>query len=257
MQQDNRKGRCTWFSFSREDKTLRLEEHGEGLPTLLGLGSAALRGEDLLRFVPWGEHEKLHMLLESLQAGGEPASAGLKLLRRDGQTTTLHMLLRRESGDRYTVMAEEAKQAEQRVRIRTFGYFDVFVDGQAISFPHAKTKELLALLVDRQGGFVSSSEAVSFLWEEESADKTTLSRYRKVAMRLRDTLAEYGIEDIIEVRSGSRRLMTEKVSCDLLDHLAHRDGGEGFQGYYMTNYSWAETTLAQLMGNREQPLYKW
>ena len=36
--------------------------------------------------------------------------------------------------------------------IRTFGYFDVFVDGVPILFRSEKAKELLALLVDRRGG---------------------------------------------------------------------------------------------------------
>lgn len=76
--------------------------------------------------------------------------------------------------------------------IRTFGYFDVFVDGVPILFRSEKAKELLALLVDRRGGYVSSSEAISILWENEPLSDQTRSRYRKVAMRLKDTLEQFG-----------------------------------------------------------------
>ena len=74
--------------------------------------------------------------------------------------------------------------SEKRVSIRTFGYFDVFVDDRPIAFRNEKSKELFALLVDRRGGFVSSEEAIGFLWENEPANPVTLARYRKVALRL-------------------------------------------------------------------------
>ncbi len=141
-------------------------------------------------------------------------------------------------------LASEKKE----VYIRTFGYFDVFVNGRAIMFRHEKAKELLAVLVDRRGGFVSAGEVISCLWEEESANRVTLSRCRKVALRLRNILQEYGIEDIIETVDGQRRLVPEKVKCDLYDYLsgdpAYKDQ---FKGSYLLNYSWAEVSLGELM----------
>ena len=135
-----------------------------------------------------------------------------------------------------------------KVQIRTFGYFDVFVDGKTIAFRNEKAKELLALLVDRRGGFISSSEAINFLWEDEPANKVTLARYRKVAMRLKNFLEEYGIEDIVETAGGQRRIVPEAVQCDLYDYLAQEDKkGGAFSGLYLSNYSWAETTLGELL----------
>ena len=134
------------------------------------------------------------------------------------------------------------------VQIRTFGYFDVFVDGKPIAFRNEKSKELFALLVDRRGGFVSSEEAISFLWEDAPADSVTQSRYRKVALRLKRTLEEYGISDAIESVNGKRRLATERVKCDLLDYLSGRpEHAQLFKGSYLSNYSWGENTLAELM----------
>ncbi len=135
------------------------------------------------------------------------------------------------------------------VYIRTFGYFDVFVGDKPIAFRNKKSKELLALLVDRRGGYVSSEEAISFLWEDEPASPVTLARYRKVALRLKNILEEYGISYIVESVDGKRRIAPEKLRCDLYDYLTGQEAFAGlFKGSYLTNYSWAEATLASLTG---------
>ena len=131
-----------------------------------------------------------------------------------------------------------------RVEIRTFGYFDVFVNGKPIAFRNEKSKELFALLVDRRGGFVTSEEAIGFLWEDEPSSSVLSARYRKVALRLKNILEEYGIADIVETVGGKRRIVSEKVICDLYDYLAGNK--ELFKGSYLTNYSWAEITLGEL-----------
>jgi diguanylate cyclase (GGDEF)-like protein len=135
----------------------------------------------------------------------------------------------------------------QRVYIRTFGYFELFVDGQALPIKLEKAKELLALLVDRRGGFLSTNEAISFLWEDEPADNVTKSRYRKVAMRLKNILSKYHIEDIVENKHGLRRIVPEKISCDYYEYLAGNPEVQNlFNGVYMSNYSWGEMTLSTL-----------
>ncbi|MEX1308524.1 MAG: diguanylate cyclase [Eubacteriales bacterium] len=143
--------------------------------------------------------------------------------------------------------SREAVNDEKRVFIRTFGYFDVFVNGQAIPFKVVKAKELLALLVDRRGGFLSASDAISFLWEDEPANELTLSRYRKVAMRLKSILADFGIEDIIESINGLRRVIPEKFECDYYAFVSTDAKNRAhFPGAYLTNYSWGENTLSIL-----------
>lgn len=137
----------------------------------------------------------------------------------------------------------------REVYIRTFGYFDVFVDGEPIAFKSYKAKEFLALLVDRRGGYVAAREAISYLWEDEAADEKTMSRLRKVAMRLREELKSYGIEDIIVSVQGKRRIDMSKVSCDFYDFMNGVPGSESlYRGFYMTNYSWGEMTAAELDG---------
>lgn len=141
------------------------------------------------------------------------------------------------------------KSTGKEVYIRAFGYFDVFVDGEPIAFKSYKAKEFLALLVDRRGGYVSAREAISYLWEDEAADEKTLSRLRKVVMRLREELKIYGIEDIVVSVRGKRRIDMSKVSCDFYDFLNEVPGSENlYRGFYMTNYSWGEMTAAELDG---------
>ena len=150
---------------------------------------------------------------------------------------------------------EEGKQTlpeNRTVSIRTFGYFDVFVGDKPIAFRNKKSKELFALLVDRKGGYVTSEEAISFLWEDESANTLTLSRYRKVALRLKSTLEEYGISDIMEAVDGKRRIVMEKVECDLYNYLSGKtEYTHLFKGSYLTNYSWGEMTLGELVNNQK------
>ena len=138
------------------------------------------------------------------------------------------------------------------VSVRTFGYFDVFVGDNPIAFRNKKAKELFALLVDRRGGYVTSEEAISFLWEDEPVNTVTLSRYRKVALRLKNTLEEYGISDIVEAVDGKRRIVMDKVECDLYNYLSGKEEyAQLFKGSYLSNYSWGETTLGELISNQK------
>ena len=78
---------------------------------------------------------------------------------------------------------------KKRVYVRTFGRFDVFIDGTAVYFPNAKAKELLALCVDHRGGTVSIEEAVDKLWEDREYDSRVKNLYRKAVMQIRQALA--------------------------------------------------------------------
>ena len=142
----------------------------------------------------------------------------------------------------------EAEAGAKRITVQTFGYLNILIDGQPVVFEHEKAKELLALLIDRQGKFVSSGEIISCLWEDESVNVNTQSRCRKAAYHLRRILAAYGLENLLEsTPKGHRRVRTEMIDCDLYHYL----NGEAayikrFRGAYMSDYSWAEQTLTML-----------
>ena len=133
------------------------------------------------------------------------------------------------------------------VRIRTFGSFDIFVDGQAIPFSNEKSKELLAILVDRREGFVTPSQAISYLWEDEPCNQKVLSRLRKIALLLKRQLEKYGVGDLIESVNGRRRLvMRPGVHCEYYELLSGGTSDYQYYGAYMPEYSWAENTNAIL-----------
>lgn len=139
----------------------------------------------------------------------------------------------------------------RNITIRTFGYFDIYVNGRPVSFAHDKSKEMLAVLVDRRGGFVSSSDMIAHLWEDEEFNRTTQSRCRQVASRLKKTLGEYGIGDIIETINGRRRIIPEKVDCDYFNYLENKpEYRHLYTGSYMLNYSWSEITTADLENSK-------
>lgn len=94
------------------------------------------------------------------------------------------------------------------------------MDGRAINIRSEKAKELLALLVERRGSFVSSHEAIAMLWECEP-NETTRARYRKTASRLMTELGRNGIDYIVESDRGARRIVPECIECDYYDY---RDG---------------------------------
>ena len=191
------------------------------------------------------------------------AALGAVVLPRDGtdfnalceKTNAALYRAKQMRGERFAIyspgmtLADAAGERKgpdrSRVFVRTFGFFDVFVDGMPIYFRGAQAKELMALLVDRRGGLLSPEEAISRLWEDAPADKTTLARYRKVAMRLKQSLEEAGIADIIESRNGRRRCLPDRFRCDYYNFLED-SGDRSFTGAYMSNYSWGEGTLAEL-----------
>ena len=59
------------------------------------------------------------------------------------------------------------KPAEaSRVKVETFGFFNILVDGKPVAFKRSKAKELLACLVDRRGQFISRKDLFYILWED-------------------------------------------------------------------------------------------
>ena len=146
---------------------------------------------------------------------------------------------------------------KKRVRIQTFGKFEVFIDGIPMHFKHAKAKELLALIVDRAGSTVNSQEALDAIWEGKAYDKNTASAYRMAMSRLKEALDEAGVGDIIGTQSSQGRyLVKSKVDCDMLDFLnGEPEAMRSFNGEYMSGYSWAEPSLGNLLRIQQGKMY--
>ena len=81
-----------------------------------------------------------------------------------------------------------AKRNQKHIYARTFGYFDLFVDGKPIMFKSAKAKELLAFLIDRQGGTVTTDQIINVLWEDRPNDEATQNMSSTIEKTLKKDL---------------------------------------------------------------------
>ena len=226
---------CGFFGFTREE-WLPLMEKSTPIREFIAHSQAS--EQDFMELLRDGEAEFSYL---DLGSGARRRIRAVCSQRAPGGAAPRYIML-------YNV--EEALPPEEGsalASIRTFGYFDVFVGGRPIAFRNKKSKELFALLVDRRGGYITSEEAIAFLWEDEETSPVTLARYRKVALRLKNLLEEYGIPEVMESVDGKRRIVPERVRCDLYDYLSGREEyAQLFKGSYLTNYSWGENTLAEL-----------
>lgn len=135
----------------------------------------------------------------------------------------------------------------QRVRIQCFGSFGVFVEDKPVMFTQAKPKELLAYIVHQKGAPVSTSEIAAILWEDRPLNRSISSQLRNAVSRLTKILEKAGAEDILIKEWNCITIDTNKVSCDYYNYIRNRQRfAHTFNGEYMTNYSWGETTLAFL-----------
>lgn len=140
-----------------------------------------------------------------------------------------------------------AQGMKKRVRIRTFGRFDLFIDEKVVHLSNLKAKELLALCVDHRGGIVTMEEAIDKLWEERVYDSRVKNLYRKAVMYLKQIFRQYGVEGVFITNRGSCNISREKVDCDYFELLDGKESnGEERIGYYLSEYSWAEETAALL-----------
>ena len=61
---------------------------------------------------------------------------------------------------------EDGTETPGKLVVHTFGNFEVLYNGAPLVFEREKAKELLALLIDRQGLSMTNGEIEAFLWEE-------------------------------------------------------------------------------------------
>ena len=130
--------------------------------------------------------------------------------------------------------------APAHIKIKTFGYFDVYVDGRPICFKLSKAKEILAYLVDKQGAGVTRAELFAAVWEDRLYDRKMQKQIDVYIRSLRETLREYNIPEILEMKKGILRVNPETFLCDAyLFYSGDSDAVNAYHGEYMSAYSWA------------------
>jgi len=137
-------------------------------------------------------------------------------------------------------LSRMGEQPARRIVVQTFGGFEVLVDGVTLDFARAKSKELLAYLVDQSGKGVTRPAIFAALWEDALYDRS-MQKYLDVIIRsLRDTLRKGGIEEILEMKGGFLRICPELLDCDLYRYLeGDPEAVRAYRGEYMRDYPWA------------------
>lgn len=139
----------------------------------------------------------------------------------------------------------------QIVSIQTFGNFAVFINGKLLQFNRAKTKELLALLVDRKGSALTTREVCAILWEDTPYTCTQKNYFHQILHDLKQTLKKAGADRILVKRRNSISIDPGEIDCDSYRFMAGDPAAvNSYRHNYLNSYSWAEFT-AGLFENTE------
>lgn len=124
--------------------------------------------------------------------------------------------------------------AQKKVRFQCFGNFEVFLEDEPLKFERAKTKELLAYLVNACGAICTNSEIIVNLWDD---DENHDSYFKKLRLDLLTTLEKYGCSDILFRQRGGIGVATALVDCDYYTWKKTHSGR--YPGEYMKQYLWS------------------
>ena len=136
------------------------------------------------------------------------------------------------------------KATEKLLTIQCFGNFEVFHNGEVLPFKRKKAKELLAVLIDRNGSGMTAKQICAILFPADTDDTKNSAYLRQLVLDLKNTLKTIRAEDLFKHDTPYYRVDTNLVRCDYLSFL--KTGKPEFHGEYMTQYSWAEETCAML-----------
>ena len=144
---------------------------------------------------------------------------------------------------RYPVKSPHKK----RLRVQTFGNFEIFIDEKPLIFKRTKTKELFAYLIMRRGSRCSNREIVAVIWEDKPDSIALQSQYRHLVQDLTNALKSANAGNVLIKQRGFLAVDPNTFSCDLYDFCAAETSAvNNYMGEFMTQYSWAELTNAYL-----------
>lgn len=137
------------------------------------------------------------------------------------------------------------KVKDKLLKVKCFGNFEVYANGEILNFKRQKSKELLAILVDRKGSGMTTNQICSIMWEND--DPKNKSYLRQLFVELRNALSYVGAEQVLQKSGHNYYIVTDCIDCDYYNYL--QNGEPKFYGEYMAQYSWAEVTCAWLLQN--------
>ena len=131
----------------------------------------------------------------------------------------------------------------KRMRVQTFGNFEVFIDGTPVSFKYTKTREMLAYLVDRKGAMCTSAELQAVIFEDSRGHESYMKNLRRDLLEI---LENAGCSDVIAQQRGKLGVVPDNIDCDYYDWCDGKRMGIVWRGEYMAQYSWSEYTAGVL-----------
>ena len=126
------------------------------------------------------------------------------------------------------------------IYVRTFGDFDIFAGGVAVTFLRAKCKEMLAYLVSKRGGIANRKELAAVLFEDAYSVKTQ-NYLVHIYADLVKSLRKYHAEKILVKGHNQYGVDVKQFACDLYDYDAGKpEAINAYRGDFMAQYDWAE-----------------
>lgn len=140
-----------------------------------------------------------------------------------------------------------SKRLQKDVYIQMFGRFNVLKNGSPIKLS-GKAKEILALIASRRGKEISNEEIYSTIWEGREYSNESMKVYYNALRRLRQTLADEELGNLLLSTPRGQMLNTDICDCD---YFAWQDKNMGerdrFDGEFLSEYSWGEYILAGIL----------
>jgi len=140
-----------------------------------------------------------------------------------------------------------AHRQRKTLYIQTFGRFLVLKEGKPLPLT-GKAKEILALVVSRQGREVGNEEIYGTIWENRPYGNVEMTVYYNALRRLKDALKKAGISELLISTPRGQMVNVDFFDCD---YYAWRAGDTSirnrFEGDFLPEYSWGEYLLAELV----------
>ena len=130
------------------------------------------------------------------------------------------------------------KKPDKLLTVRCCGGFEVFDrTGTPISFRRSRSRELLALLVDRRGMSITSKEICAIFWEDDGEqDRKNMAHLWQLFSELNRALRAAGAEGVIKRSGVGHYADMSLLDCPDLEQGRKNRGESG----YLKDYSWAD-----------------
>ncbi len=139
------------------------------------------------------------------------------------------------------------KRQPGKIRVQTFGGFEIYVNGEPVKFGRSKSKELLAYLIDRRGASVTTGDAYAILFEDMKATASGKGYFRNVIRDMKESLKAVGADHILLRDFNRLAIVPELLDCDYYRFLQGDPAAVNqYRGDYLPQYSWAEFRNGEL-----------